>query len=28
MALLDTPDDIPVLGPMLERELLYLLPQG
>lgn len=28
LALLDTPDDIPVLGPMLERELLYRLLQG
>lgn len=28
LSLLDTPDDIPVLGPMLERELLYRLLQG
>ncbi|WOA50983.1 AraC family transcriptional regulator [Dickeya solani] len=28
MLLLDTPDDIPILGPMLERELLYRLLQG
>lgn len=28
MSLLDTPGDIPVLGPMLERELLYRLLQG
>ncbi|CAG74387.1 AraC-family transcriptional regulator [Pectobacterium atrosepticum SCRI1043] len=28
MSLLDTPDDIPILGPMLERELLYRLLQG
>lgn len=26
--LLDTPDDIPVLGPLLEREILYRLLQG
>ena len=28
LSLLDTPDDIPVLGPMLEQELLYRLLQG
>lgn len=28
MSLLDTPEDIPILGPMLERELLYRLLQG
>ncbi|GKX43509.1 AraC family transcriptional regulator [Pectobacterium carotovorum subsp. carotovorum] len=28
LSLLDTPDDIPVIGPMLERELLYRLLQG
>lgn len=28
LALLDTPADIPVLGPMAERELLYRLLQG
>lgn len=28
LSLLDTPDDIPILGPMLERELLYRLLQG
>lgn len=28
LSLLDAPDDIPVLGPMLERELLYRLLQG
>ncbi|WP_421506289.1 AraC family transcriptional regulator N-terminal domain-containing protein [Erwinia rhapontici] len=28
LSLLDNPDDIPVLGPMLERELLYRLLQG
>lgn len=28
LALLDTPDDIPILGPMVERELLYRLLQG
>jgi len=28
LSLLDTPDDIPVLGSMLERELLYRLLQG
>lgn len=28
LSLLDTPADIPVLGPMLERELLYRLLQG
>lgn len=28
LSLLDTPDDIPVLGPILERELLYRLLQG
>lgn len=28
LSLLDTPEDIPVLGPMLERELLYRLLQG
>ncbi|RVU14755.1 AraC family transcriptional regulator [Methylobacterium oryzihabitans] len=28
LALLDTPDDIPVLAPMAERELLYRLLQG
>ncbi|MBX8529306.1 AraC family transcriptional regulator [Pseudomonas cichorii] len=28
LSLLDTPDDIPVLGPMVERELLYRLLQG
>ncbi|PYD40021.1 AraC family transcriptional regulator [Serratia plymuthica] len=31
LSLLDTPDDIPILGPLLERELLYRLlqePQG
>ena len=28
LSLLDTPADIPILGPMLERELLYRLLQG
>lgn len=28
LSLLDTPADIPVLGPMVERELLYRLLQG
>ncbi|MCQ3000704.1 AraC family transcriptional regulator [Pseudomonas syringae] len=28
LSLLDTPTDIPVLGPMVERELLYRLLQG
>jgi AraC-like DNA-binding protein len=28
MALLDTPQDIPVLAPMIEREILYRLLQG
>lgn len=28
LALLDTLADIPVLGPMIERELLYRLLQG
>ncbi|KPB71507.1 AraC family transcriptional regulator [Pseudomonas syringae pv. maculicola] len=28
LSLLDTPDDIPVLAPMVERELLYRLLQG
>lgn len=28
LSLLDTPDDIPILGPMVERELLYRLLQG
>ncbi len=28
LALLDTPDDVPVLAPMLEREILYRLLQG
>ena len=28
LSLLDTPADIPVLGPMIERELLYRLLQG
>ncbi|WNV09841.1 AraC family transcriptional regulator [Tardiphaga sp. 709] len=28
LALLDTPDDIPVLAPMVERELMYRLLQG
>ncbi|KAB0492354.1 AraC family transcriptional regulator [Pseudomonas psychrophila] len=28
LSLLDTPDDIPVLGPMAERELIYRLLQG
>jgi transcriptional regulator GlxA family with amidase domain len=28
MRLLDTPEDMPVLGPMLEREILYRLLQG
>lgn len=28
LSLLDTPDDIPVLAPMAERELLYRLLQG
>ncbi|MBC3949187.1 AraC family transcriptional regulator [Pseudomonas folii] len=28
LSLLDTPGDIPVLGPMVERELLYRLLQG
>jgi len=28
LSLLDTPADIPVLGPMVERELLYRLMQG
>lgn len=28
LSLLDSPDDIPILGPMLERELLYSLLQG
>ncbi|MCS3433525.1 AraC family transcriptional regulator [Klebsiella sp. BIGb0407] len=28
MLLLDTPEDIPILGPMFERELLYRLLQG
>lgn len=28
VSLLDTPADIPVLGPMIERELLYRLLQG
>ncbi|GAA78243.1 AraC family transcriptional regulator [Pseudoalteromonas sp. BSi20495] len=28
LSLLDTPDDIPVLAPMIERELLYRLLQG
>ncbi|MFG0401327.1 AraC family transcriptional regulator [Pseudomonas putida] len=28
LSLLDTPDDIAVLGPMVERELLYRLLQG
>lgn len=28
IALLDAPDDIPVLGPLRERELLYRLLQG
>lgn len=28
LTLLDTPDDIPILGPMVERELLYRLLQG
>lgn len=28
LSLLDSPDDIPILGPMLERELLYRLLQG
>ncbi|RCK31450.1 AraC family transcriptional regulator [Thalassospira xiamenensis] len=28
LSLLDSPDDIPVLGPMIERELLYRLLQG
>lgn len=28
LSLLDTPDDIPILGPMIERELLYRLLQG
>lgn len=28
LALLDTPDDIPILGPLVERELLYRLLQG
>ena len=28
LALLDRPDDIPVLGPMLEREVLWRLLQG
>ena len=27
-ALLDSPEDVPVLGPMIERELLYRLLQG
>lgn len=28
LSLLDSPDDIPILGPLLERELLYRLLQG
>ncbi|RMP24813.1 AraC family transcriptional regulator [Pseudomonas syringae pv. delphinii] len=28
LSLLDTPDDIPILAPMVERELLYRLLQG
>jgi AraC-like DNA-binding protein len=28
LSLLDTPGDIPVLGPMIERELIYRLLQG
>lgn len=28
LSLLDTPADIPIMGPMLERELLYRLLQG
>jgi len=28
LSLLDTPDDIPILGPMVERELFYRLLQG
>lgn len=28
LSLLDRPDDIPVLGPLLEREILYRLLQG
>lgn len=28
LSLLDIPDDIPILGPMVERELLYRLLQG
>lgn len=28
LSLLDAPDDIPILGPMIERELLYRLLQG
>lgn len=28
LSLLDTPDDIPILAPMIERELLYRLLQG
>lgn len=28
LSLLDSPEDVPVLGPMIERELLYRLLQG
>jgi len=28
LALLDTPEDVPILAPMLEREILYRLLQG